>query len=236
MGADEIRFIKLFTLLLAIFMISVFAGSYLPDEFKESVFSQVVERFKDLLNQENQLQSLDQLFNLVYIIYTNNLMVALVIYILFPTVIGSVLMLITQGVLIGAVITYSEVERGLKETLQLLGCSNPTEAHLEMVRVLSLLPHGIVEVPAIVIAVIASLRMSSYIVDVVKRRFWSKKQYGEEDNTDQDGEETKYSKLKKHLKDSLKYLLVAALLLLIAAFIEVFITPVVVALSILITC
>ncbi|MEM4965159.1 MAG: stage II sporulation protein M [Sulfolobales archaeon] len=200
-------------IVLALFIASVYVGTLTPADFKNNRYTSFYEQAKQILGNESFSPSdLREMLMLPMKIFTNNLLVAVIIYVLSPTIIGSILFYIYQGFIIGAIMTAPLLDANMLETLQSLAYCRFSEQDLVVVKIALLLPHGVFEIPGIAFSLIASIVISKALIDLIRRKL---------------GRTDLEISMRSVILRSLRYMLYSALLLVIAAFIEVFITPLV---------
>ncbi|MEM0043285.1 MAG: stage II sporulation protein M [Sulfolobales archaeon] len=200
-------------IVLALFIASAYVGTLTPADFKNNLYTSFYEQAKQILGNESFSPSdLREMLMLPMKIFTNNLLVAVIIYVLSPTIIGSILFYIYQGFIIGAIMTAPLLDANMLETLQSLAYCRFSEQDLVVVKIALLLPHGVFEIPGIAFSLIASIVISKALIDLIRRKL---------------GRTDLEISMRSVILRSLRYMLYSALLLVIAAFIEVFITPLV---------
>ncbi|MEM3961060.1 MAG: stage II sporulation protein M [Sulfolobales archaeon] len=200
-------------IVLALFIASAYVGTLTPADFKNHLYTSFYEQAKQILGNESFSPSdLREMLMLPMKIFTNNLLVAVIIYVLSPTIIGSILFYIYQGFIIGAIMTAPLLDANMLETLQSLAYCRFSEQDLVVVKIALLLPHGVFEIPGIAFSLIASIVISKALIDLIRRKL---------------GRTDLEISMRSVILRSLRYMLYSALLLVIAAFIEVFITPLV---------
>ncbi|MEM3831257.1 MAG: stage II sporulation protein M [Sulfolobales archaeon] len=200
-------------IVLALFIASAYVGTLTPADFKNNRYTSFYEQAKQILGNESFSPSdLREMLMLPMKIFTNNLLVAVIIYVLSPTIIGSILFYIYQGFIIGAIMTAPLLDANMLETLQSLAYCRFSEQDLVVVKIALLLPHGVFEIPGIAFSLIASIVISKALIDLIRRKL---------------GRTDLEISMRSVILRSLRYMLYSALLLVIAAFIEVFITPLV---------
>jgi len=160
--------------------IGVFIGYFLPDFIGNFV-----------INTSHQISSQVKIETVS--IFMNNLRVALMIYIGGVTGIIPAVLLFYNGFIVGSLVGYS------------LHVSIVNHSGLNLVDILSyILPHGIFEIPAFIIACAGGFRLTSVVIDLINSM--RGKPYINDD----------YRKF----KDSLALLAIAVILIVIAAIIE----------------
>jgi len=176
---------KIFLALLGAFLIGVSLGvvfTVLKPQFAENLFSNLKQLFG------NKLDGLQDNFSLFKLIFLNNTRVAILATfggVLFGVVPLGILFF--NGFLVGIVVEYSYLQG--ENLIKIL---------------LSIVPHGVVEIPAFAIAGLGGIE---WYLEIIK------------------GEGTVGERFIKGFKIAMKMLGVAIFLLLIAAFIEAYITP-----------
>ncbi|MGC9148380.1 MAG: stage II sporulation protein M [Sulfolobales archaeon] len=211
----------LFALGVTLFIASFFIGTYLPSNYKNELYKGFSEKVKSIVGESST--SLSDLIILPFKIFLNNLTVVLVIYALSVTVVGSWIFLMSQGLLTGAIATAPLVDLEIIKNIKSLfpQCSI-SQQDLIYIKVSLLIPHGIFEISGIVLGLIASYYVSTIIIDIVRRKIFKR-------------EEISINARTKILR-SLKFILFSVVFLIIAAFIEVFVTPVIGGLVIYMLC
>jgi len=194
-----------------LFIVSSIAGTFLPNDFKDRLYNDFREKVRDVIGEGNF--SLNDLLMLPLKIFFNNLIVVLIIYALSVTIIGSWIFFIVQGLLIGAIITAPSLDlEMLKQIESVFPKCTLDQKDLVYIKISLLIPHGIFEIPGITLGLIASYFVSMIIIDYIRKRFLKR-------DIDID--------VKTRILGSLKLLLFSIIFLIVAAFIEVFITPII---------
>ncbi len=194
-----------------LFIVSSIAGTFLPNDFKDRLYNDFREKVRDVIGEGNF--SLNDLLMLPLKIFFNNLIVVLIIYALSVTIIGSWIFFIVQGLLIGAIITAPSLDlEMLKQIESVFPKCTLDQKDLVYIKISLLIPHGIFEIPGITLGLIASYFVSMIIIDYIRKRFLKR-------DIDID--------VKTRILGSLKLLLFSMIFLIVAAFIEVFITPII---------
>lgn len=176
---------KIFLALLGTFLIGVSLGivfTVLNPQFAENLFSNLKQVFS------GKLDGVQDRFSLFKLIFLNNTRVAILAAfggVLFGVVPLGILFF--NGFLVGIVVEYSYLQD--KSLTKIL---------------LSILPHGVVEIPAFAIAGLGGIE---WYLEIIK------------------GEGTVGERFRKGFGIAMKMLSMAIFLLLIAAFIEAYITP-----------
>ena len=145
-------------------------------------------------------------------IFVNNLTVALIIYALSVTIAGSWIFFAFQGFFTGAISSAPLLdEELLREIRTYLQCTLDQQG-LALVKASLLIPHGIFEISGIALSLVASYHISRIVIDLIRAKILR----------------TPVTiNVRGRVIASLKLLLVAVILLLVAAFIEIFVTPVI---------
>ncbi len=199
---------------IVLFIASAIAGSLSPSWIKESLYGSFSERVREI-EQALSSQGMYGLLLLPFIIFSNNLMVSLIMLALFPTIAGPWVFMAFQGFAVGAIIGYQGVDEGIKEFLASIptisGCSLSPSSIL-LLKAALLLPHGIFELPGVSLFMATSARLSFAMIDYIS---WKR------------GKRIEKPSFTQTLRSSLPAILIGAALLLVAAFIESFITPII---------
>ena len=177
------RNLKLFIILLGVFIFGTLIG-WIVGLLDPNLAEHAYMVLRKLLGGNN----LPEGFELFILIFLNNVRVATIIA-FGGIILGIVpfLVLLFNGIVVGIVISYT-ASRGVPGSKILL----------------SIIPHGIVEIPAFIIAGIGGI---NWFLEVVK------------------GEGELENRFKRGFKIMLRFLILAISLLFIAALIEAFITP-----------
>ncbi|MGC9009852.1 MAG: stage II sporulation protein M [Sulfolobales archaeon] len=211
----------LFILGIVLFVVSFFIGTFLPSNYKNELYESFTEKAKSIINENNT--SLSDLIVLPLKIFLNNFKVLLVIYALSVTIVGSWIFLMLQGLLTGAIATAPLVDlEMIKNIKSHFPQCTITQQDLIYVKASLLVPHGIFEISGIVLGLIASYHISTIIINVLRKKIFKKVEV--------------IISAKAKILNSLKFVLFSVALLLFAAFIEVFITPIVGGVIIYILC
>ncbi len=211
----------LFVLGIVLFIVSFFVGAFLPSNYKNELYESFAEKAKSIINKNNT--SLSDLIILPLKIFLNNFKVLLVIYALSVTIVGSWIFLMLQGLLTGAIATAPLVDlEMIKNIKSYFPQCTITQQDLIYIKASLLIPHGIFEISGIVLGLIASYHISTIMIDILRRKIFKKVEITID--------------AKAKILNSLKFVLFSVALLLFAAFIEVFITPIVGGVIIYILC
>jgi stage II sporulation protein M len=171
--------------------VSLFCGAALAGGFAIIYFPQLASQLQDLLKEFAQMFSGLPRLQLAIAIFFNNSLKTLIVILLGPLLgIAPVVFLIMNGAILGAVLPVAAASKGLWSSL------------------MTILPHGIVELPAILLGTSIGLRLGVHAC-----RRWT----GSADRS-----------LLSELRDGMRiYFAVIVPLLLLAAAVEVYITPLV---------
>jgi uncharacterized membrane protein SpoIIM required for sporulation len=216
---DNMRLIAQLSIILLIFILTgVLASLYTPADYKDYLYKSFSEQAKSILG--NFSGEID-ILQLPLKIFANNLMVALVIYALSPTIILSWGFYLYQAFMVGAIVSAPALDY---EIINSIKTNMPqcmlTEDNILIIKLSLLIPHGLLEIPGISLGLLAGTMISKMIIDLIRRALGAAIEV----------------RIRDTVKKSLKLLLYAAVMLLAAAYIETFITPVVGGLVIAIIC
>lgn len=199
---------------IALFVASALIGSLSPNWIKEYIYDSFNERAREIEQAISNPGGYGILL-LPLIIFSNNLAVSLIMLALFPTIVGPWAFMVFQGFAVGAIIGYQGIDEGIKQLLASISTTSSCSLDsygLSLLKASLLIPHGIFEIPGVSLFMATSVRLSLTMIDYIS---WRR------------GRRSEKPAFTKTLKDSLLAIIVGVLLLLVAAFVESFVTPVV---------
>ncbi len=191
------------------FILSSLAGLFSPEGVKESLYASFSEKAREI---EQALSSSGGygLLLLPLIIFSNNLMVSLIMLALFPTIIGPWIFMAFQGFAVGAIIGYQGIDDGIKTLSSMIPGCVLSQSELSLLKAALLIPHGVFEIPGISVFMAVSINLSFTLIRYVSWRM---------------GKAAEKPNFVQTIGSSLLALLIGVILLLVAAFVESFITP-----------
>ncbi len=169
-------------MLTLLFVIGLYAGLNTPPELKKFFLNTLIKELSPLKEVVSK-GSLTSFILLAFLIFLNNLRVALLNVFLGFTLIIPPLIVLVNGYVIGLVISEGDVLRNL----------------------VLIIPHGVIEIPAVLYSAV----LGTYLGVETFRKYLMRRDVS----------------LTKDLTYVLKKFVVVVVLLIVAAFIEVFITP-----------
>jgi uncharacterized membrane protein SpoIIM required for sporulation len=200
-----------------LFIASALAGVVSPDSVKGALYGYFSERTKEI---ESAVKG-GGLIILPLLIFSNNLMVSLIILALFPTIIGPWIFMSFQGFATGAIISYQGVDEGISNLTSFIpGCRlSPNE--LAIAKLSLLIPHGVFEITGIGVFFASSVRLSIELLGYIMWKL---------------GKKQEKPNISRAFGSLIIPLLIGVLLLIVAAFVESFITPIIGFISIVFLC
>lgn len=212
-GGISRRVMVLMILSVVAFIVSAIAGSQSPEDLKASLyraFEDSVREIEGIINSSRG--SPIQLAVLPLLIFGNNLLVSLVMLALFPTIIGPWIFISYQGFVTGAVVGYGGVDEGIREIASLIPGCRIDQGFIPIAKLVLILPHGVFEIPGVGVFVASSTRLSIALIGYILWRL---------------GKRPSSPIFLDSVREILMPLLIGVLLLIVAAFIESFVTPVI---------
>lgn len=207
------RVIALTIMSILVFTASAIAGSQSPEELKASLYRAFEDRVREIEGIINNSKSSPILLvALPLLILGNNLLVSLIMLALFPTIIGPWIFISYQGFITGAVVGYGGVDEGIMEIASLIPGCRIDQGSVSIAKLALILPHGIFEIPGVGVFVASSTRLSIALIGYILWRL---------------GKRPSSPTFMDSVREILMPLLIGVLLLIVAAFIESFITPVI---------
>ncbi|MEM2203306.1 MAG: stage II sporulation protein M [Sulfolobales archaeon] len=194
-----------------LFVVSAIIGSLSPEEVKKTLYGSLSEKVREI-EQAISGSGVYGLLLLPLIIFGNNLMVSLIMLALFPTIAGPWLFIAFQGFATGAIIGYTGIDESIEQALSTISSCTLSPSDISILKAALLIPHGIFEIPGISVFMATSARLSFTLIDYVS---WKK------------GKRAEKPIFTQTLRSLLPAILIGAALLLVAAFVESFITPLV---------
>ena len=203
-----------------IFVVAAIMGSLSPEGVKETLYGSFSERAREI-EQAISGSGAYGLLLLPLIIFGNNLMVSLIMLALFPTIAGPWLFIAFQGFATGAIIGYPGIDEGIRQVLSTIPNCVLSPFDMSILKAALLIPHGIFEIPGISVFMAASARLSFTLIDYVS---WKR------------GKRTEKPSFTQTFRSLLPAILIGIALLLVAAFVESFITPLIGFITIIALC
>ncbi len=200
-----------------LFIVSALVGGLSPDSIKNSLYSYFSERAKEI---ESAVRG-GGILLLPLLIFSNNLVVSLILLALSPTIIGPWIFMAFQGFVIGAIVGYQTVDEGIASLTSLVPGCTLSPGDLTLTKLALLIPHGVFEITGVSIFFASSVRLST---DILGYAMWKL------------GRRSAKPDILKTLRSLLMPITIGILLLVVAAFVESFITPLVGFMTILLLC
>jgi len=203
---------------IAVFIASALAGALAPENAKQALYEMFSERVREI---EGAVRG-GGLLLLPFLIFSNNLLVSLIILALFPTIVGPWAFMAFQGYATGAIIGYQAVDEGVYSIASLVpgGCTL-SPGDMALAKLALLVPHGIFEIAGVSMFLASSTRLSMEFISYIMWRL---------------GRRAEKPSMLGALTPLVLPLVVGVLLLAAAAVIETFITPVIGFLTVLFLC
>lgn len=208
------RLVAVLTILsVMVFIVSAIAGSQSPEELKASLYRAFEDRFREIEGILNSSKGSPFLLAVLpLLIFGNNLLVSLIMLALFPTIIGPWIFISYQGFVTGAVVGYSGIDEGIREIASLIPGCRIDQGSVSIAKLALIIPHGVFEIPGVGFFVASSARLSIAFTGYILWRL---------------GRRSNRPVFTDSVREILMPLLIGVLLLIVAAFIESFITPVI---------
>jgi len=200
-----------------LFIVSALVGGLSPDSVKNSLYSSFSERAREI---ESAVKG-GGLLLLPLLIFSNNLVVSLILLALSPTIAGSWIFMAFQGFATGAIVGYQAVDEGITSLISLVPGCNLSPGDLTLAKLVLLIPHGVFEITGVSIFFASSVRLST---DILGYAMWRL------------GRRSEKPSILKTLRSLLMPITIGILLLAVAAFVESFITPLIGFITILLLC
>lgn len=202
---------------ISIFIVSALIGGISPDSIKNALYSSFSEKAKEI---ENAVKG-GSLLLLPLLIFSNNLVVSLILLALSPTIIGPWAFMAFQGFATGAIVGYQAVDEGISNLTSLIAGCILSPDKLVLAKLVLLIPHGVFEITGVSIFFASSARLS---MDILGYAMWKLGRRSERPN------------ISKTLGSLLMPITIGILLLVVAAFVESFITPLIGFITIVFLC
>jgi len=202
----------------AVFIVSALAGALSPESAKQALYGILSERVREI---EEAVRG-GGLLLLPLLIFSNNLVVSLIVLALFPTIVGPWAFMAFQGYATGAIIGYQAVDEGIHSLASLVpgGCTL-SPSGLAIAKLALLIPHGVFEVAGVSLFFASSARLSIEFASYILWRL---------------GKRAEKPSMLGVLASLALPIVVGVLLLAVAAVIESFITPAIGFLTVFFLC
>ncbi len=200
-----------------LFIVSALTGGFSPDSIKNSLYSSISEKAREI---ESAVRG-GGLLLLPLLIFSNNLVVSLILLALSPTIVGPWIFMAFQGFATGAIVGYQAVDEGIADLASLIPGCTLSPGNLTLAKLVLLIPHGVFEITGVSIFFASSVRLST---DILGYAMWKL------------GRRSEKPSILKTLGSLLMPITIGILLLAVAAFVESFITPLIGFMAILLLC
>jgi Uncharacterized membrane protein len=200
-----------------LFIVSAIAGGFSPDSIKNYLYSSFSERAREI---ESAVRG-GGLLLLPLLIFGNNLVVSLILLALSPTIVGPWIFMAFQGFATGAIVGYQAVDEGIASLTSLIPECSLSPSDLTLAKLVLLIPHGVFEITGVSVFFALSARLS---MDILGYAMWKL------------GRRSEKPSISKTLGSLPMPITIGILLLVVAAFVESFITPLIGFMAIVLLC